>query len=81
MTVGNTYTSTNTQAGASCFVGTPSGGNLANVLRELPEHRELTEGGTQHVSLNTTISLGIPISWRCTAPASSRSGVSRRRPR
>lgn len=58
VTVGNTYTSTNTQGGALCFVGTPTGGGFASSLVSFPNTGVLTEGGTQHVSLNATFTLG-----------------------
>jgi len=60
VTVGNTYTSTNTQGGSVCFVGTPIGGGFASALVSFPNTGVLTEGGTQHVSLDATFTLGSP---------------------
>ena len=59
VTVGNTFNNANTQGGATCFVGTPN--NLyPNVLVYFPATGPLVEGGSGHVSLATTVTLGSP---------------------
>ena len=60
-TVSNTFTTTNTQGGATCFIGSP-GNSFPNDLVNFPASGYLVEGGSAHVSLATTLTLGSPTS-------------------
>ena len=56
VTVGDTYTPANFEAGASCFLGVPEI-NFPTVLLDFPATGELTEGGSAHVFLASTVTL------------------------
>ena len=56
VTVSNTFTPSNSQAGATCFLGVPSGG-FPTVLLDFPATGELIEGGSTHLALATTLTL------------------------
>jgi hypothetical protein len=57
VTVSNTFTAANAQGGVTCFIGSP-GSPFPTTLLSFPATGELVEGGSAHVSLSTTLTLG-----------------------